>query len=65
VVNISHLLFADDTLFFFLWAKLDHLHYLCALFLCFEAASYLKINLAKSEMVSMGNVGTWMGFLAF
>jgi hypothetical protein len=51
--------------FFFLWAKLDHLHYLCALFLCFEAVSYLKINLAKSEMVSMGNVGTWMGFLAF
>jgi hypothetical protein len=29
---------------------------LCALFLCYEAVSYLKINLAKSELVPMGNV---------
>ena len=28
---------------------------ICALFLCFKAASGLKINLAKSESVPMGN----------
>jgi hypothetical protein len=55
VVNISHLLFADDTLVF-CGAKPDHLCYLRALFLCFEAVSGLKINLAKSELVLVGNV---------
>lgn len=34
----------------------DHLHYLNALFLCFEAVSGLKINLAKLELVSVGIV---------
>jgi hypothetical protein len=28
---------------------------ICALFLCFEAASILKINLAKSKLLPMGN----------
>jgi hypothetical protein len=53
VVNISHLLFADGTLAF-CGANPDHLRYLRALFLCFEAASDLKINLAKSLLVSVG-----------
>jgi hypothetical protein len=29
---------------------------LCALFLCFEAISDLKINLTKSKLVLVGNV---------
>jgi hypothetical protein len=45
VVDISHLLFADDTLVFCA-AKLDHLRFLDALFICFEVVSSLKINLA-------------------
>jgi hypothetical protein len=37
VVNNLHLLFSDDTFWFFCEAKPDHLRYLCALFLCFKA----------------------------
>jgi hypothetical protein len=55
VVNISHLLFADSTLVC-CGAKFDSLHYLHALFLCFESISDLKINLAKSELVPLVNV---------
>lgn len=53
VVNILHLLFVNDTLVC-CGAKLDHLCYLCALFLCFKVVSGLKINLAKSELVPVG-----------
>jgi hypothetical protein len=55
VVKLSHLLFTDQTLVF--WgANHDHLCYLCALFLYFEAVFDLKVNLAKSELVLVGNV---------
>ena len=54
--NISHFLFADDTLLF-CGADLNHLCNLQSLFLCFEAASGLKTNLAKSELFPVGNVG--------
>ena len=37
-------------------ANSNHLRYLCCLFLCFEAVSGLKINLAKSKLVSLGNI---------
>jgi hypothetical protein len=53
--NISQLLFADDTLIFS-GADPNHLRNLQSLFLCFEAVSGLKMNLAKSELVLVGNV---------
>ena len=53
--DFTHLLFANDTLIF-CGANPNHLRHLCCLFLCFEAASSLKINLAKLELVPMGNV---------
>jgi hypothetical protein len=55
VINISHLLFAGDTLVF-CGANPDHLHYLRLLFLSFEAFSGLKINLAKLVLVLVGYV---------
>jgi hypothetical protein len=54
MVNIPHL-FADDTLVF-CEVNPSHLRYLHALLLCFEAVSGLKVNLAKSVLVPMGNV---------
>lgn len=47
-LNITQLMFADDTLIL-LWGKPISPLYLCCLFLCFEVVSCLKINLAKSE----------------
>jgi hypothetical protein len=51
----SHLLFADDTLIF-CSAHSAQLRYLRSLFLLFEAASGLKVNLAKSNLIPVGNV---------
>jgi hypothetical protein len=54
-VTVSHLLFADDTLIFCKDSP-DQLAYLRGIFLLFEVASGLKVNLAKSVLIPMGNV---------
>jgi hypothetical protein len=54
-LRVSHLLFVDDTLIF-CDAEEEQLHNLRCLFLCFEVASGLKINLSKSEIVLIGEV---------
>ena len=54
-MNISHLLFADDTIVF-CEAKKEHLTYLSWTLCWFEAASGLRINLAKSEIIPIGEV---------
>jgi hypothetical protein len=53
--NFSHLLFADDTLIF-CSARSSQLRNLRSLFLLFEAASGLKVNLAKSNLIPVGHV---------
>ena len=54
-LNISHLFFADDTIIF-CEARKDHLTHLNWILFWFEAASGLRINLAKSEIISVGEV---------
>ncbi|RVW22037.1 putative mitochondrial protein [Vitis vinifera] len=54
-VQISHLLFADDTLVF-CQASQDHLTYLSWLLMWFEAMLGLRINLEKSELIPVGRV---------
>jgi hypothetical protein len=54
-VHISHLLFADDTLVFS-GASLDQVLAIDDLLICFELVSGLKINLAKSILVPVGEV---------
>ena len=54
-VQISHLLFADDTLVF-CQASQDHLTYLSWLLMWFEAVLGLRINLEKSELIPVGRV---------
>ena len=54
-VLISHLLFADDTLVFCKPSQ-DHLTHLSWLLMWFEAASGLRINLDKSELIPVGRV---------
>ncbi|KAJ9686325.1 hypothetical protein PVL29_015292 [Vitis rotundifolia] len=53
--NISHLLFADDTIVF-CEVKKDYLIYLSWILMWFEAASGLRINLVKSEVILVGEV---------
>ena len=49
---VSHLLFADNTLIF-CKADLDYILILCMILIWFEVVSGLKINLGKSELVSV------------
>jgi hypothetical protein len=52
---VNHLLFADDTLIF-CGAQGEQIRHLRCIFLCFEAASGLRINLGKSEIVPIGEI---------
>ncbi|KAL6339823.1 hypothetical protein AAG906_034911 [Vitis piasezkii] len=54
-LNISHLLFADDTIIF-CEARKENMTYLSWILAWFEAASGLRINLAKSELIPVGEV---------
>ncbi|RVW70344.1 hypothetical protein CK203_048761 [Vitis vinifera] len=54
-VQVSHLLFVDDTLIF-CEAKEDQLLYLCWLLMWFEAISRLRANLEKSELIPVDRV---------
>ena len=52
---ISHLLYADDTILF-CDADLDQLLYVRMALTCFEAVTRLRVNMAKSEIVLVGEV---------
>ncbi|RVW46561.1 LINE-1 reverse transcriptase-like [Vitis vinifera] len=54
-VEVSHLLFTDDTIIF-CEAKKEYLTSLSWILAWFEAASGLRINLAKSELIPIGEV---------
>jgi hypothetical protein len=54
-LSISHLFFANDTLTM-CGADADQLWHLRGIFIWFQAISGLKINLSKSELVSVGHV---------
>ncbi|XP_041011350.1 uncharacterized mitochondrial protein AtMg01250-like [Juglans microcarpa x Juglans regia] len=54
-LNISHFLFADNTLTF-CEANQNQIRAMRELLLCFEAASCLKVKFDKSELVPVGNV---------
>ena len=54
-VHVAHLLFADDTIVF-CEAKKEYLTNLSWILFWFEAASGLRINLAKSEIIPIGEV---------
>ena len=54
-LRISHLLYADDTILF-CDADPDQLLYVRIVLTCFEAVTGLQVNMAKSEMVPVGEV---------
>lgn len=54
-VEVSHLLFADDTLILCDASK-EKLECVSWVFMWFEAIFRLKINLEKSELIPMGEV---------
>jgi hypothetical protein len=54
-MDVSHLLFADDTLVF-CGADSSQISYLDALLVCFEAVSGLKVNMSKSSLIPVGSL---------
>ena len=54
-VQVSHLLFVDDTLVFY-GASKKQLLYLSWILMWFEVMSRLRINLDKSELIPVGGV---------
>ena len=61
-LHISHLLFADDTIIF-CDASREQLLYVRMVLIFFEAITGLKVNVGKSEIVPVGEVGN-LGALA-
>jgi hypothetical protein len=55
-VNVSHLLFVDDTLIF-CGANASQIRHIRALLVCFEVVAGLKVNLSKSALVLVGSLG--------
>jgi hypothetical protein len=55
-VNVSHLLFADDTLVF-CGANESQIRHVGALLVCFEVVAGLKVNLSKFALVPIGSRG--------
>ena len=62
-IRISHLLFADDTIFFCDASREQLLSNRLAL-TCFQAFTGLKVNVSKSEIVPIGEVTfrLWLTF---
>ncbi|GJT13183.1 putative ribonuclease H protein [Tanacetum coccineum] len=65
-VVVSHLQYADDTIFFGEWDKENAKNLMCIL-KCFERVSGLKVNLNKSRLYGVGvnsdevsNMASWM-----
>ena len=52
---VSHLLFADDTILF-CDTEVEQVLHVRLLLLCFQAVTGLKVNVAKSELVPIGEV---------
>ena len=59
-IHISHLLFADDTILF-CDASWEQLLYVWMVLFFFEAITGLKVNVGKSEIVPIGDVGDLNG----
>ena len=55
-VHISHLLFADETILFCDVSR-DQLLYILMVLIFFEAITSLKVNVRKSEIVPVGDIG--------
>jgi hypothetical protein len=61
-VEVSHLLFADDTLVF-CGADASQINYMGALLVCFEAVSGLKVNLTKFLWSQLALWMMWISWL--
>ena len=55
-LHISHLLFANDTILF-CDASMEQLLHICMVLIFFEAITGLKVNIRKSKIASVGEVG--------
>ena len=53
---VSHLLFVDDTILL-CDADVERILHVRMLLLCFQAVIGLKVNISKSELVPIGEIG--------